>query len=156
MRMGSCGAVNNKSLWLSYVCCSAFQTFQALCNTDAGFPPQLLQAGRSAYEATKQDVRFLLPCLPALEKEELRALLPQIVAMSAEDVVGAFRRILDVRAVSLSRFHVLAERPVLLRLASVCRRSCLPRRLWSRCITSKHQTRCRSRRCAHMAFATVA
>ena len=78
-------------------CCCIAQTFQALCDTDAGFPAQLLQAGRSAYEATKQDVRFLLPCLPGLAKDELRALLPQIVALSSEDVVGAFRRILDVR-----------------------------------------------------------
>lgn len=77
-------------------CC--IQTFQALCDTESGFPPQLLQAARSAYDATKQDVRFLLPCLPALAKDELRALLPQIVALSSEDVVAAFRRILDVRA----------------------------------------------------------
>ena len=79
------------------------QTFQALCDTEAGFPPQLLQAGRCAYEATKQDVRFLLPCLPALAKEELRALLPQIVALSSEEVIGAFRRILDVRGAPLVR-----------------------------------------------------
>ena len=40
----------------------------------------------------------MLPCLPGLAKDELRALLPQIVALPSEDVVGAFRRILDVRA----------------------------------------------------------
>ena len=79
------------------------QAFQALCDTGAGFPSQLVQAGLCAYEATQQDVRFLLPCLPALAKEELRALLPQIVALSSEEVVGAFRRILDVRAASPMR-----------------------------------------------------
>ena len=82
-------------------------------------------------------------------------LLPQIVALSTDDVVSAFRRILDVRVVPLSRYRVAAERPVLHRLALACLRSCLPRRLWSRCITSRHQTLCRSRRYAPVAFTAL-
>ena len=83
---------------------SSRQAFQALCDTGEPIPPSLLQVGRDAYAATERDVRFLLPVLHALPREELRALLPQIVALPSDDVLNAFRRMLEARRKASSFF----------------------------------------------------
>jgi hypothetical protein len=44
-----------------------------------------------------------MPCLHVLPREDLRALLPQIVALSSEEVIAAFRRILEVWVMQLTR-----------------------------------------------------